>query len=442
MLGVAGAFAATVLTWFVMTAVIGSLPASEDVLLAITGITAVIVLLLVMNWFFHKVYWTDHIKELNSKKRELVDASEGGGDIKYWGFVALGFTAVYREGFEVVLFLQNLNIVAGGAAVFWGVVLGLAGTTVVGFLTFFLHHKLPYKRMLVLTGVLLGLVLVIMVGGSARTLQSLGWISTTPLPFGLPEWWARWFEIVPTVETVLIQLLAAVFVVGSYYAAEWWSKEKRRRARVETGAVRVVSAAPIPLPHQPPASPHQPSASPRRSSSRRLPPSSSRLPPSRRPRSPPAPSRHLARGAPSQPPRRLARRSRRTACSRRLPRCPSSRGAPRPSPARQPPCARSSARSAGSRPSPRCADIPPRPSAGATRPSPSRRPRSPRQGRSTFRRPRRQRPRSRRDPSTSSSIPPRRWSAAARPTWAHGSGSATADPSRTPCRVPVEHGAS
>lgn len=240
-MGVAAAFAATVVTWFIMTALVGSLPVSEDVLLAITGIGAVVILLLVMNWFFHKIYWTDHIKELNTKKRDLVDASETGESIKFWGFFALGFTAVYREGFEVVLFLQNLNIVAGTAAVMWGVLIGLAGTTVVGFLTFFLHHKLPYKRMLVLTGVLLGIVLVVMVGGSARTLQSLGVLSTTPLPVSTPDWWARWFEIVPTWETVGIQLLAAAFVVGSYYGAEWWSKEKRRRARMQAQA-----AAPVP----------------------------------------------------------------------------------------------------------------------------------------------------------------------------------------------------
>lgn len=243
-LGVGAAFAATVLTWFVMTAVVGALPFSEDVVLAITGIAAVVILLLVMNWFFHKVYWTDHIKELNSKKRELVDASERSDAVKFWGFFALGFSAVYREGFEVVLFLQNLNVVAGTAAVMWGVLIGLAGTTVVGFLTFYAHHKLPYKRMLVLTGVLLGIVLVVMIGGSARTLQSLGVISTTPLPFGLPDWWARWFEIVPTYESIAIQLLAAVFVMGSYYAAEWWAKEKRRRARGEA-----IDPHPLPVQH-------------------------------------------------------------------------------------------------------------------------------------------------------------------------------------------------
>ncbi|MBC7461884.1 MAG: FTR1 family protein, partial [Thermoleophilia bacterium] len=257
-LGVAAAFAATVLTWFLMTTVVQSLPLSDDVLLALTGIIAVVVLLLVMNWFFHKIYWTEHIKELNTKKRDLVTSSEGGEKIKYWGFVALGFTAVYREGFEVVLFLQNLNLVAGGGAVFMGSLLGLIGTAIVGFLTFFLHHKLPYKKMLVLTGVLLGIVLVVMIGGSARTLQTLGVIGTTPLPFSTPDWWARWFEVVPTYETIGIQLLAALFVVGSYYGAEWWSKEERRRARVAmapasdvttTAAVLVSVAAPLTVDH-------------------------------------------------------------------------------------------------------------------------------------------------------------------------------------------------
>ncbi|MCW2960569.1 MAG: iron permease [Thermoleophilia bacterium] len=290
-LGVAAAFLATVATWFAMTTVITSLPLSEDVLLALTGIVAVIVLLLVMNWFFHKVYWTDHIKELNSKKRELVTTSESGEQVKYWGFVALGFTAVYREGFEVVLFLQNLNIVAGGTAVFWGVMLGLAGTTIVGFLTFYLHHKLPYKRMLVLTGVLLGVVLVVMVGGSARTLQALEILPTTPLPVSFPDWWARWFELVATWETVLMQLFAGAFVIGSYYAAEWWSKEKRRRAKADAVStppmiVELPSATPTPAPVPEPVTSFPVAPAPRSE----LPPIALRPPLLRRTATAPAPT--------------------------------------------------------------------------------------------------------------------------------------------------------
>jgi hypothetical protein len=42
--------------------------------------------------------------------------------------------------------------------------------------------------MLVLTGVLLGCVLVVMVGESAHELEQAGWLSTTVLPLPLPQW--------------------------------------------------------------------------------------------------------------------------------------------------------------------------------------------------------------------------------------------------------------
>ena len=85
-----------------------------------------------------------------------------------------------------MLFLQTLQLQAGTPAVFEGVAIGLAATTAVGVIIFFLQQKLPYRRMLVVTGILLGVVLVVMVGGSARTLQDLGWIPTTPLGAHVP----------------------------------------------------------------------------------------------------------------------------------------------------------------------------------------------------------------------------------------------------------------
>jgi high-affinity iron transporter len=135
-----------------------------------------------------------------------------------------------------------------------GVALGLAGTAAVGAATFFLQRKLPYRRMLVLTGILLGVVLVVMVGGSARTLQDVGWLSSTPVGVRFPDWWARWFEVVPTWETLGAQLLAAMLVVGSYLAAEY-AKVRAPRRRGEQPAVRttepgaaVGAAAPVELP--------------------------------------------------------------------------------------------------------------------------------------------------------------------------------------------------
>jgi high-affinity iron transporter len=210
------AFAAAVATWFVVQAVLSAAAPLGAKLEGITGFLAIVVLLVVMNWFVHKVYWSEWIGRHHRQRRKVL----ARGSAVTLGLVLLGFTSVYREGFEVVLFLQTLELQAGAATVLEGVALGLAGTAVVGVLTFWLHHKMPYKKMLVLTGCMLGLVLVVMIGGTAATFQDLGWLPSHPLPFAVPEWLGAWFEIYPTYETVGIQILAALFVVGSYVLAK------------------------------------------------------------------------------------------------------------------------------------------------------------------------------------------------------------------------------
>jgi high-affinity iron transporter len=236
--GAALGFAAAVGTWFVAQAILSQFSQYGDRLQAVTGLLAIAVLLVVMNWFFHKVYWTKWIGSRNAqRKRALARAETGFLSAQLLGLLALGVTSVYREGFEVVLFLQSLQLKAGTTTVLEGVALGLAGTAAVGFATFFLQRKLPYRRMLVFTGVLLGVVLVVMVGGSARTLQDVGWLSRTPIGVQFPDWWARWFEVVPTWETLGAQLLAAGLVVGSYFLAEY-VKVRAPRRRGENPAVR------------------------------------------------------------------------------------------------------------------------------------------------------------------------------------------------------------
>jgi high-affinity iron transporter len=131
----------------------------------------------------------------------------------------LGFTSVYREGFEVVLFLQTLRLKAGSVAVLEGTLIGLALTAMVGFLTFAMHYKLPYKKMLVFTGVMLGAVLVVMVGESVQEMQQAGWISTTNINIHIPDWLNTWFVIYPSVESLASQVFALVFVIGSYFIA-------------------------------------------------------------------------------------------------------------------------------------------------------------------------------------------------------------------------------
>src|SRR3954453_15618028 len=235
------AFAGTVVTWFIVIAALSAASPLGPRLEAITGFLAIVVLLIVLNWFVHKVYWSEWIGRHHRRRRVLLARS---GFAATAGLVALGFTAVYREGFEVVLFLQSLRLKAGAGTVLEGVALGLAGTAVIGAFTFWLHHKLPYKRMLVLTGVLVGVVLVVMIGGTALTFQELGWLPSHETPFTLPGWMGAWFEMCSTWETLAAQLVAALFVIGSYQLAEHL-KVRRPQRRGEQPAVRADAPPPI-----------------------------------------------------------------------------------------------------------------------------------------------------------------------------------------------------
>jgi high-affinity iron transporter len=50
-------------------------------------------------------------------------------------------------------------------------------------------------RVLVVTGVLISLVLVVLVGNTARTLQGVGWLPITPLDLELPLWLGAWLGV-------------------------------------------------------------------------------------------------------------------------------------------------------------------------------------------------------------------------------------------------------
>ncbi|HEY2317816.1 MAG TPA: FTR1 family protein [Solirubrobacteraceae bacterium] len=240
-MGGLGALAAAVVTWFAAIAVTDAVgPGSLD-LQAATGLLAIVVLLVVMNWFFHKVYWTGWIASHNRRRKALMGgAGSAGTQGALLGLVLLGFTSVYREGFEVVLFLQNLRLRYGSGVVLEGVLVGLLLVAAIGWLTFGLQSKLPYKRMLVATGILLGVVLLVMVGESVQELQQAGWIGTTPINVAIPGWMGLWFAVFPNVQTIVAQVVAAVLVVGSYFLAEEM-RVRRPRRRGDVAAERAAA---------------------------------------------------------------------------------------------------------------------------------------------------------------------------------------------------------
>src|SRR6266403_582217 len=225
-IGAGMAFVATLITWFIAIEIVGQLTESVPALdlQAATGLVAVVVLLVITNWFFHKIYWGGWIRAHNRRRKALL--ANGALEITWtrlqWGLILLGFTSLYREGFEVVLFLQSYNLRLGGDVVLKGAAVGITLSAIVAILTFFLQQRLQHRKMLITTGILLGVVLLVMVGEQVQEMQLAHWIQTTQIGWlenYVPAWLSMWFAVFPPYETMVAQLLAAVLVVGSYYTA-------------------------------------------------------------------------------------------------------------------------------------------------------------------------------------------------------------------------------
>ena len=254
-IGAVAGLVVSAITWVLAQTLLTSLQQYGEKLEAVVGLIAIGVLLLITNWFFHRVYWSEWIGKFHRQRRRL-EKLEGTRfafiSAQAIGLFVLGLTSVYREGFETVLFLQSLELSAGTATVLEGAGLGLAGVFAVAVATFALQRKLPYKKMLVVTGVLIGFVLVVMVGQTARTMQGTGWIPITSVDLELPYWAGLWFGVFPTVETIGAQIAAMVFVIGSYFLArEVQVKRKQRRFKRESAAG--AQAEPEPAPEREPA---------------------------------------------------------------------------------------------------------------------------------------------------------------------------------------------
>jgi high-affinity iron transporter len=192
---------------------------------------AIAVLLVIMNWFFHKTYWTSWLANFHATKRRLLNEETG----LFIGLVALGFTSVYREGFEIVLFLQALVLEGGVPVVLMGVIGSSIAVALVGLIVFRLQKNLPYMKILIITGIMIGAVLLQIVGSTTHVMQVVGWLPIHVVQgLDLPYWLGTWFGVYPTWEGLILQFTAMTFVIGSYYLAEGMRKHRLTSMARET----------------------------------------------------------------------------------------------------------------------------------------------------------------------------------------------------------------
>ena len=229
-LGVLAALGATLLTWALAALVIDIAPVSRELMEAITALVAVGVLVVVSFWLISRL---EHRRRQEFMRARVASAMATGTAL---AFAGLGFTAVYREGFETVLFYQALSLFAEGLGL-W-VALGAAAAAValggVAYAILKLGKQLPLRPMLIGGAAVLLLLAVAFTGNAVRSLQSIDLVRATPVDWPrLPVFVAELTGIHPTREGLIAQaVLLGIFVLGAVWVFAVEPARRRRRQGV------------------------------------------------------------------------------------------------------------------------------------------------------------------------------------------------------------------
>jgi high-affinity iron transporter len=234
-LGVAAAVLLSLLTALALETVFRLSPAHQEALEGATMVLATIVLFYVSYWLLSKM----EVAKWNHFVRSKVqDALSSGSAL---ALASVAFLAVYREGFETVLFYKALLVTGAGsgtsvAAVLAGMAVGsvlMAGVYVA--INRF-GVRLPLKPLFGVTSAFLYYMAFVFAGKGIAELQEAALVSTTVLSWAprVPA-----IGLFPTVETLAAQgMLLGLLVV----AVVWTFVLEPRRLRVTAVLVPESSA--------------------------------------------------------------------------------------------------------------------------------------------------------------------------------------------------------
>jgi high-affinity iron transporter len=239
LIGVALGAALTVVTVIALQTVLAEIGAGREVLEAVVSLVAVAMLFWVSFWLISRL---DHKRWLEFVKARVWSAVAVGSTTS---LVLIGFTAVYREGFETALFYQALLSFGTGLTTYIaiGFALGVVALTVVSFFIFRLGRRLPMRTFLSVAVVLIMATSVAFLGNAVHELQSADMIRYTALdwpraPIFLAQATGYW----PTVQTVVAQLvLIGIYVIGAVYM--FVIKPRRQRSSSSGAGTSTVTEA-------------------------------------------------------------------------------------------------------------------------------------------------------------------------------------------------------
>jgi high-affinity iron transporter len=225
--GILAAIGASLLTALALETVFHLSAAHQEALEGATMVVATVVLFYVSYWLLSKmevVKWTQFVK---SKVHEAVTHGSA------LALATAAFLAVYREGFETVLFYKALFISAGPGAAATPVLGGmLAGFVVLAGVYVAVNRfgvRLPLKPFFAVTSAFLYYMALVFAGAGVAELQEGGFVSLTPVA-GVPRIPA--LGLYPTVETLAAQGVLLLLAVA---ALLWTFVIEPRRTVAERG---------------------------------------------------------------------------------------------------------------------------------------------------------------------------------------------------------------
>ena len=224
-IGVGAAVAASLLTAFALETIFHLSPANREALEGATMIIATVVLFYVSYWLLSKM---EVVKWNHFVKSKVQDALTSGSGL---ALASAAFLAVYREGFETVLFYKALFLAGGSTAatmpILGGILLGTLVMVAVYVAISRFGLRLPLKPFFGVTSAFLYYMAFVFGGKGVAELQEGGYLPTTIID-GAPRVPA--LGIYPTLESLLVQgLLLALLLVA--LAWTFILEPRRRRSR-------------------------------------------------------------------------------------------------------------------------------------------------------------------------------------------------------------------
>ena len=222
------AVGASVLTWVLVELLLQVTPGQREMIEGGTMLLAAAVLFYVSYWLLSKIEAAKWTAFVHGKMRSALSSGSGAA------LSAVAFLAVYREGFETILFYKALFTSAGssGVSVVAGIAAGAVGLVAVYFLINQLGLRVAMKPFFAITGVMLYYMAFVFAGKGIAELQGAQLMPLTVIE-GAPR--IPVLGIYPTLESLVVQGLLLVLAV---VAAVWAMRPKVKASRAEGDLLR------------------------------------------------------------------------------------------------------------------------------------------------------------------------------------------------------------